>query len=68
MAINVEPIYETGSAYHLGIIWDTSGRNWTRQLIETARTQASHSKLIQVTKKYYRFLKSRLHLVFFGFA
>jgi hypothetical protein len=56
MAINVEPIYETGSAYHLGIIWDTSGRNWTRQLIETARTQASHSKLIQVTKNITDFL------------
>jgi photosystem II reaction center protein PsbP len=59
MSINVEPVYNTGSAYHLSIIWDPVGRNWTRQLVETARTESSHSggrNLIQVTKNITDFL------------
>ncbi len=55
MAINVEPVYSTGSSYHLGTMWTSYGKNWTRQLVETANTQQGTGlygsvKSINVTK------------------
>lgn len=39
MAINVEPVYSTGSSYHLSMIWQPPVKNWTRILVEKASTQ-----------------------------